>query len=54
MGWRVYWKLCQKYGVSRTDVWYKEVPDEVRLSEDENVETCMVGQRCQSNTEIGA
>ena len=31
MGWRVYWKLCQKHSVSRTDVWYKEVPDEFRL-----------------------
>ncbi|KXJ19770.1 hypothetical protein AC249_AIPGENE21527 [Exaiptasia diaphana] len=34
MGLRVYWELCRKYGVKCADVWYKEVPDEVRVSED--------------------
>ena len=34
MGLRVYWELCRKYGIKFADVWYKEVPDEVRMSED--------------------
>ena len=38
MGLRVYWELCRKYGVKCADVWYKEVPDEVRVSEDGQVE----------------
>ena len=38
MGLRVYWELCKKYGVKCADVWYKEVPDEVRVSEDGQVE----------------
>ena len=38
MGLRVYWELCRKYGIKSADVWYKEVPDEVRMSEDGNVE----------------
>ena len=32
MGLRVYWELCRKYGIKSADVWYKEVPDEVRVS----------------------
>jgi hypothetical protein len=38
MGLRVYWELCRKYGLKCADVWYKEVPDEVRVSEDGMVE----------------
>lgn len=38
MGLRVYWELCQKYGVKYADVWYKEVPDEVGVFKDGNVE----------------
>ena len=38
MGLRVYWELCRKYGVKCADVWYKEVPDEVRKSDDGKVE----------------
>ena len=38
MGLRVYWELCRKYGVRCADVWYKEVPDEVRVSDDGKVE----------------
>ena len=33
MGLRVYWELSQKYGVKCADVWYKEVPDYLRVSE---------------------
>ena len=32
MGLSVYLGLCFKYGVKSADVWYKEVPDEVRVS----------------------
>ena len=35
---RVYWELCRKYGIKSADVWYKEVSDEVRMSEDGKVE----------------
>ena len=35
---KVYWELCRKYGTKSADVWYKEVPDEVRVSEDGKVE----------------
>ena len=38
MGLRVYWELCRKYGIKSADVWYKEVPDKVRMSEDGKVE----------------
>ena len=38
MGLRFYWELCQKYKVNCADVWYKEVPDEVRKSDDGKVE----------------
>ena len=34
MGLRVYWELCGKYGIQRSDRWYEEVPDEVRISAD--------------------
>ncbi len=30
----MYWELCRKYGLTCADVWYKEVPDEVRVSKD--------------------
>ena len=30
LGLRVYWELCRKYDVKCADVWYKEVPDDVR------------------------
>ena len=35
---RLYWELCRKTAVKCADAWYKEVPDEVRVSEDGNVE----------------
>ena len=38
MGLRVYWELCKKYGVSCTDKWYREIPDEVRFNSDRSVE----------------
>ena len=38
MGLKVYWDLRQKYLVKWADVWNKEVPDDVRVSEDGNVE----------------
>ena len=31
-------ELCTKYGVKCADAWYKEVPDQVRVSEDGQVE----------------
>jgi len=34
MGLRVYWELCGKYGIKRSDKWYVEVPDPVRVSDD--------------------
>ena len=34
MGLRVYWELCGKYGIKRSDRWYEEVPDDVRVSSD--------------------
>ena len=34
MGLRVYWELCGKYGVKRSEKWYEEVPDPVRVSDD--------------------
>lgn len=38
MGLRVYWELCRKHGMKHADVWYKEVPDEVRMSDDKKIE----------------
>ena len=38
VGLRVYWELCRKYGLKVADVWYKEVPDEVRKSDDGKIE----------------
>ena len=35
---RVYWELCRNYGIMCADVWCKEALDEVRVSEDGNVE----------------
>ena len=34
MGLRVYWELCGKYGIKRSDRWFEEVPDVVRVSND--------------------
>ena len=34
MGLRVYWELCQKYGIDCTNNWFEEVPGTVRRSED--------------------
>ena len=34
MGLRVYWELCGKYGVKRSERWYEETPDTVRVSAD--------------------
>ena len=33
MGLKVYWELCQKYGVKCSERWYEEVPDPIRKSE---------------------
>ena len=38
MGLRVYWGLCGKYGLRRSEKWYQESPEDVRKSEDEMVE----------------
>ena len=38
MGLRVYWELCGKYGLKRSEKWWEEVPDAVRLREDEKIE----------------
>ena len=36
----MYWELGLKYGVKCTDVWYKEVPADVRLSKNGTLEIC--------------
>ena len=33
MALRVYWEWCKKYVLTCADVWYKGVPDEVKVSE---------------------
>ena len=38
MGLRIYWELCRKFGVKCAGKWFEEVPNEVRVSEDGNVE----------------
>lgn len=38
MGLRVYWELCGKYGLKRSERWYEEVPDAVRKSADGRIE----------------
>ena len=38
MGLRVYWELCGKYGLKRSENWWEEVPDAVRLRDDQKVE----------------
>jgi hypothetical protein len=38
MGLRVYWELCGKYGLRRSEKWYEEVPDPVRKSADGRIE----------------
>jgi hypothetical protein len=34
MGLRVYWELCGKYGIRRSDRWFEETPDTIRVSQD--------------------
>ena len=34
MGLRVYWELCGKYGIRRSDRWFEETPDKIRVSQD--------------------
>ena len=34
MGLRVYWELCQKYGIGCANNWFEEVPETVWRSED--------------------
>ncbi len=34
VGLRVYWELCGNYGLKRSETWYEEVPDPVRVSAD--------------------
>ena len=38
MGLRVYWELCNQYGLKCSGKWYEEVPDTVRKREDGQVE----------------
>ena len=38
MGLRIYWELCGKYGLKRSEYWCEEVPDAVRLREDGKIE----------------
>ena len=38
MGLRVYWELCQKYGIDCTNNWFEGVRDTVRRSEDSQFE----------------
>ncbi len=38
MGLIVYLELCRKYGLTCADVWYKEVPYEVRVSDNGMIE----------------
>ena len=40
MGLRVYWELCQKYGIGCANNWFEEVPDTVRRSEGGPFEIC--------------
>ncbi len=34
MGLRVYWELCGKYGIRRSNRWFEETPDAIRTSQD--------------------
>ena len=38
MGLRVYWELLVKYGFERSEKWYQEVPDPVRMTADKRYE----------------
>ena len=38
MGLRVYWELLVKYGFERSEKWYQEVPDPVRMTADRRYE----------------
>ena len=38
MGKRVYWEVCGNLGLRRSEKWYEEVPDQVRKSDDGNIE----------------
>ena len=38
MGLRVHWELCGKYGVERSDKWYRHVPESVVTSSDGEVD----------------
>ena len=38
MGLRVYWELLVKYGFERSEKWYQEVPDPVRITADRRYE----------------
>ena len=38
MGKRVYWEVCGNLGLSRSKLWYEEVPDGVRKSDNGNIE----------------
>ena len=38
MGKRVYWEVCGNLGLRRSEKWYEEVPDQVRKSDDDNIE----------------
>ena len=35
---RIYWKLCQKYGISCANNWFEEVPNTVQSSENSQFE----------------
>ena len=34
MGLRIYWELCGKYGIKRTERWFEETPDAIRVNND--------------------
>ena len=34
MGLRIYWELCGKYGITRTERWFEETPDRIRVKKD--------------------
>ena len=38
IGLRIYWELCRRFGVKCATKWFEEVPEEVRVSADGNVE----------------
>lgn len=50
MGLRVYWELCGKYGIRRSNRWFEETPDVIRVSQDS---WDLVGQEGHSSQSSG-